>query len=231
MENKVEDIKNQLAQAAMIHVAFDGWTDDTLRAACQDCGIDFDLARLHLPRGGLDLAVWAHKMGDQALIDAIRDADLSDFKFREKITWAVRKRIEIAQDKEAVRRATSLFALPQHATVGASLIWGTCDVIWSQMGDTSTDYNWYTKRATLSAVYGSTVLYWLGDTSPEDQETWDYLDRRIADVMKFEQFKVQMRSNPAMSRLMTGPKWLLDRVKAPSTSQINRPGIWARSKD
>lgn len=231
MEHKAEDIKNQLAQAAMIHVAFDGWTDDTLRAACQDCGIDPDLARLHLPRGGLDLAIWAHKMGDHALVDAIRDADLSDLKFREKITWAVRKRIEIAQDKEAVRRATSLFALPQNATIGTSLIWGTCDVIWSQLGDTSTDYNWYTKRATLSAVYGSTVLYWLGDTSQDDQDTWDYLDRRIADVMQFEKFKAQMRSNQAVSRLMAGPKWLLDRVKAPSTNHSNRPGIWARSKD
>lgn len=231
MENTAQDLKNRLVDAAMIHVAFDGWSDETLRAACQDCDIDPDIARLHLPRGGLDLAVWAHKMGDDALIAAIGDADLSDLKFRDRIIWAVRKRIEIAQDKEAVRRATSLFALPQNATIGTGLIWGTCDVIWSALGDTSTDYNWYTKRATLSAVYGSTVLYWLGDTSPEDQDTWGYLDRRIADVMQFEKFKAQVRDNKTLSRLMSGPNWILEKIQAPRTQSVNRPGIWARSKD
>ena len=231
MENTAQEIKNRLVDAAIIHVAFDGWTDDALHAACQDCGIDPNIARLHLPRGGLDLAVWSHKMGDDALRLAISETDLSGYKFREKITWCVRKRIEIAQDKESVRRATSLFALPQYAALGASLIWGTCNVIWSVLGDTSEDYNWYTKRATLSAVYGSTVLYWLGDDSVDDQDTWDYLDRRIADVMQFEKLKAQVRSNPSLSRLLSGPKWLLDRFKAPQTKNMNRPGVWANPKD
>jgi ubiquinone biosynthesis protein COQ9 len=53
-----------------------------------------------------------------------------------------------------------------HAADGAKAIWGTADRIWTALGDTSDDLNWYTKRATLSAVYGSTVLYWLGDDSP-----------------------------------------------------------------
>ena len=37
--------------------------------------------------------------------------------------------------------------------------------MWRIAGDTSTDFNHYTKRMTLGAVYGSTLLVWLDDQS------------------------------------------------------------------
>jgi ubiquinone biosynthesis protein COQ9 len=73
------------------------------------------------------------------------------------------------------------------------------------LGDTSTDFNWYTKRATLSGVYGSTVLFWLGDDSPGHAATWEFLDRRIADVMQIEKFKAALRDNPLSRALRSGP--------------------------
>ena len=95
------------------------------------------------------------------------------------------------------------------------------------LGDTSEDVNWYTKRATLSAVYSSTVLFWLGDTSEGHAETWAFLDRRIENVMQIEKVKAQVNSSPTLSMLMAGPNWLLSHVKAPS--RLNRsdlPGSW-----
>ena len=92
------------------------------------------------------------------------------------------RRLEIA-DREAVRRAAALFALPLYAADGARAVWHTADTIWTALGDTSDDINWYSKRATLSAVYGAVVLYWLGDDSQDHQASWEFLDRRIDDVM------------------------------------------------
>jgi hypothetical protein len=92
------------------------------------------------------------------------------------------------------------FALPQYAADGARAIWGTADAIWEALGDASDDYNWYTKRATLSAVYGATVLYWLGDESPENRDTWAFLDRRIEDVMRIEKVKAEVQKNPVLSK-------------------------------
>jgi len=126
-----------------------------------------------------------------------------------------------------VRRGTTLFALPQYAPEGAKLVWGTADAIWAALGDTSEDVNWYTKRAMLSAVYSSTVLFWLGDTSEGHAETWAFLDRRIENVMQIEKVKAQVNSSPTLSMLMAGPNWLLSHVKAPS--RLNRsdlPGSW-----
>jgi ubiquinone biosynthesis protein COQ9 len=113
-----------------------------------------------------------------------------------------------------------------HAADGAKLIWGTADHIWNALGDTSRDYNWYTKRATLSAVYSSTALYWLGDDSPDHMATWAFLDRRIEDVMQIEKLKAKARNSPTISRLMAGPNWLLGKISAPGGETGNLPGRW-----
>ena len=58
------------------------------------------------------------------------------------------------------------------------------DIVACSPGDKSTDMSWYTKRATLGAVYSATELFMITDTSPEFADTWAFLDRRIADVMQ-----------------------------------------------
>ena len=134
---------------------------------------------------------------------------------------------EAVEDKEAVRRGTTLFALPTHAGDGAKLIWGTVDAIWSALGDTSEDVNWYTKRATLGTVYSATVLYWLGDNEPDNAATWEFLDRRIDNVMQIEKLKAQVKDSPTLSKLMAGPNWLLGQIKAPQKMpEVNLPGSW-----
>ena len=118
-----------------------------------------------------------------------------------------------------------------HAADGAKAIWGTADRIWTALGDTSQDLNWYTKRATLSGVYGATVLYWLGDASPGNQATWEFLDRRIDGVMQFEKLKASFRENPLGKALMDGPGKVLTTFRAsrlPGNLPGNLPGRFPR---
>ena len=210
-----EDLRETLLDAALIHVPFDGWTEATFAAAVSDADIDMALARAVCPRGAVDLALAYHARGDAQMVERLRSEDLSALRFSEKVAAAVRFRLEASDDKEAVRRGTTLFALPAYAADGAKAIWGTCDLIWDTLGDTSDDANWYTKRATLSAVYSSTVLFWLGDDSPGHQATWSFLDRRIDNVMQFEKLKAQVNKNPLFKPFLAGPNWLMSHVKAP----------------
>ncbi|NNL17375.1 MAG: COQ9 family protein, partial [Boseongicola sp.] len=138
-------------------------------------------------------------------------------------------RIEALDDREAVRRASALFALPQNSAEGAKLIWETADHVWSTLGDTSTDVNWYTKRATLSGVWASSVLYWLGDESPLANETMDFIDRRIDNVMQIEKAKTSLKKNPITKPLMDLKDTILSGVKAPDKTRFsNLPGSWNR---
>jgi ubiquinone biosynthesis protein COQ9 len=225
MDNLPDDVKSQLLDAALVHVPFGGWSEATFVDAIADSGMDDALARSVCPRGAVELALAYHARGDQMMLDRLAAADLSHLKFREKIAAGVRFRIEATADKELVRRGTALFAMPQYVADGAGAIWGTCGLIWETLGDTSEDVNWYTKRMTLSGVYSSTVLFWLGDDSPGFSATWEFLDRRIENVMQFEKLKAQVNGNPLLKPLMAGPNWLLGQIKAPAKSnKMEFPG-------
>ncbi|MEX0582216.1 MAG: COQ9 family protein, partial [Sneathiella sp.] len=112
----------------------------------------------------------------------------------ERITLAIRVRLELyAVHKEAVRRAVNILSLPQNAGLGLKLTANTVSRMWWATGDRSSDFSWYTKRLTLSAVYASTLLYWLADKSPGHEKTWEFLDRRIENVMQVETAKYKCR--------------------------------------
>jgi ubiquinone biosynthesis protein COQ9 len=209
-----EDVKDRVLEAALVHVPFDGWSDRTLAAAAAEAGVSPALARSLFPRGGIDLALAYHAQGDAAMVAKLAATDLSGLRFRDRIAAAVRARLEAA-DQELVRRGTTLMSLPQHGPDGARALWGTADRIWTALGDTSQDLNWYTKRATLAAVYGATVLYWLGDTSSGHQATWEFLDRRIDGVMQIEKLKASFRENPVGKALMAGPMKVFSTIRPP----------------
>ena len=225
MRRPVDPEVLKLMLTALPNVAFDGWSNSTFVAACREADISERKARLFCPRGALDLAIAFHKWGDDQFETAFTKKKISELKVREKIRKAVELRIKLASDKEAVRRGVVLFALPIYAFEGSRLIWDTADLIWESIGDKSEDYNWYSKRAILSAVYASTVLYWLGDNSEGSEETWHFLDRRIEDVMKFETAKVQLKTNKFTKEFNGLTEKFLKTIKRPSRNiDPNLPG-------
>ncbi|NRB16553.1 MAG: COQ9 family protein [Rhodobacteraceae bacterium] len=221
--------KDALLDAALLHVPFDGWSEATFHASCQDTGVDRVLARAIFPRGAVDLALAYHARGDALMVQRLKVEDLTGLRFRDKIAAAIRFRLEAVEDKEAVRRGTTMLTLPHYAGDGARAIWGTVDMIWTALGDSSDDINWYTKRASLSAVYTATVLYWLGDDSPQHQASWDFLNRRIDNVMQFEKLKAQVLGNPLLKPFLAGPNWLADQIKRPKAAD-NLPGSLTRRR-
>jgi ubiquinone biosynthesis protein COQ9 len=230
LENATEtaaDPKARLIAAALMHVPFDGWSETSFRAASVDAGLTAAEARALFPRGAVDLALAFHAQGDAAMVAALKASDLSAMRYSDRVGHAIRTRLElVTHDKEAVRRGLTLFALPIHVADGARALWQTADAIWTALGDTSDDLNWYTKRATLSGVYSSTVLYWLGDQSMDHAATWAFLERRIDDVMRIERAKKAMRENRLLKPLMAGPEWLASKIKAPGAAPANLPGRW-----
>lgn len=222
-------LQDQILDAALLHVPFDGWSQATLAAAISDTGADPSVARALFPRGPLDLALAFHARGDAALLARLRAEPMHQMRMRDRIAAAIRFRLEVAEDREAVRRGVTFFALPQNAAEGAQAIWRTADLIWTALGDSSQDINWYSKRAILSGVYSSTVLYWLGDTTPGYSATWDFLDRRIEDVMRFEKVKSALEGNPLFRAATAGPRWVFGQIRAPQArAPADMPGSWRR---
>ena len=192
----LERLRRRLALAVGENAVFDGWTRQAVDSAAQQLGIDPVQARLAMPKSQsaiIDLYIQEVDRGLEAYFTPER---LSQLKIREKIRALVWRRLEImAPAREAVRRALAILAMPPNLPLALRISWRTADRMWRIAGDTSTDFNHYTKRMTLGAVYGSTLLVWLDDQSEAWTTTADFLDRRIDDVMKIEKVKAQWRGS------------------------------------
>ena len=212
----VRETREMLMRAALLHVPHTGWTDRTFRSAANDSGIELVRARAACSRGALDLAWEFNAAGDDRMVEEAGKADFSNLRFSDRISEMVFLRLEAMDDnKEVVRRCLSLYALPQHAVEGARALWTTSDRIWTHLGDPSADLNWYTKRASLSAVVGSATLHWLGDASDGNFETRGFIDRRIDEVMKIEKAKASLQNNPAFRPFAEGIGRFAQSIRAP----------------
>lgn len=180
------EMLDRLLEAALPHIAFDGWTRAAFEAGAEDAGLDpieIGIAFRKLPDDALDhFADWA----DRAMLADIRaDESFAQARVRDKIALGVRKRLDrLGPHRDATRRSVGLLSRPSRGPLAARLVWRTSDRLWNEAGDTATDFNHYSKRALLSAVFGSTTLYWLNDTSAGHEATWDFLSRRIETVLK-----------------------------------------------
>ena len=218
----IDQAKALIIAAAGDHIIFDGLSDLALKAAAADSGVSEEIVHLAFPKGAQDLGVEIHLTGDRELAGRMTSEDMTALRYSEKVARAVMIRLKIAgQNKEAVRRAANFFALPQNAVAGSKCIWNTADTIWSALGDTSDDLNWYSKRTILSGVYSASLLYWLGDESEGSVRTKTFVDRRIENVMAFEKTKGQIKNSKAYQAFRNGPGRFLDNIKAPGLSGMN----------
>ncbi len=181
----IDKTRAKLLAAALAHVPFDGWTGRALRAGAADAGLEPASALNAFPGGPAELLEFFSAEVDRRMLAELEKRDLAAMKVRQRVAAAVRARLDLlAPHREAVRRGLSFLALPRHAGLGAKCLYRTVDAVWYAAGDTSTDYNFYTKRLLMAGVYTSTVLFWLNDSSKGCAETWAFLDRRIAEVMR-----------------------------------------------
>jgi ubiquinone biosynthesis protein COQ9 len=183
-----------LLKAALPHVPFDGWTRTAFLAGARDAGIEPALADNAFPGGMAELLDFYHRQADIEMVRALEGRpDLATLKTRQKVALAIRLRLEAnAGYREAIRQALSFLALPANAPLGARCLYRTVDAVWYAAGDKATDFSFYTKRGLLAGVYSATVLYWLNDKSDGFADTWTFLDRRIADVMKIYELRSRL---------------------------------------
>ena len=203
----LEALRARLALAVGNHAVFDGWTVKAVASAATQLGINLDQARLAMPKDASGLIDSYAAAIDAAMTTAFPPERIQAMKIRERIRSLVWFRIEsMAEAREAVRRGLAILAMPQNAPLAARIGWRSCDAMWRLAGDTATDFNFYTKRMTLGAVYTSTLVAWLDDSTDGFADTAAFLDRRIDNVMRFEKWKAEWRGSalhrPSLSRFL-----------------------------
>jgi ubiquinone biosynthesis protein COQ9 len=188
----LEALRLRLAPAIADAAVFDGWTDLAVTTVAEGEGVDPALAAYAFAGGAMAMiAAWI------AACDAAMAAEwpaerLAELKVRERIRTLVQFRLDyVTPQQEALSRALAIMAMPQNVPTALKLGWRSADLMWRLAGDTSADYNHYTKRTILASIYGATLAVLAQDRSEERADTRAFLERRIDGVMKFEKAKTK----------------------------------------
>lgn len=180
--NARDKIKKQIIMRALVHVPFDGWSQDVLNRSAIEEGFDSSYGWRLFPQGTLEAVAFWSSLLDQEMLDALPLPE--NLRVREKVTLAIRTRLSLLVPyREAARKTATFLSLPHHIGRGTRLLYETVNKVWYYAGDRSTDYNFYTKRALLAWVYSTTFIYWLQDHSDDFEKTWVFLDRRVEEVL------------------------------------------------
>lgn len=203
----LDELRVALAPEIAAAAIFDGWNETALISAADMAGVDPDIAKLAFKDGPMEMIeAWITSV-DQAMAREWPAERLSQLKIRERIRALIAFRLEAVADvDEAVRRALSIMAMPRNAARSLQLGWRSADLMWRLAGDTSTDYNHYTKRTILAGIYSATLAVFVNDDSEGKARSFEFLDRRIDGVMKFEKVKAQFlnkdRELPSLTRFL-----------------------------
>ncbi len=203
----LDEVLAALAPIIARNAGFDGWSDAAVHAAADEAGVDRDVAKLAFKDNAIDMIdAWIDSI-DMELAHRLPAEKLAAMKIRDRITALLATRLEImAPDRESLRRAMAIMAMPQNLVRSAKIGWRSADRMWRLAGDTASDFNHYTKRMTLSAVYASTLSVFVNDDSDNFADARAFLDRRIDNVMQFEKVKFQAKQRqeyvPSLSRFI-----------------------------
>ncbi|MGV3769396.1 MAG: COQ9 family protein [Sphingobium phenoxybenzoativorans] len=189
----LDEIRAALAPLLPRQAAFDGWRPAAVENAARLADVDPAIARLAFADGAVGMIdAWFASI-DARMAAAIPADTLAAMKIRERIAALVEARLALlAPDREALRRALAILAMPQNLSRSAKLGWRAADGIWRLAGDTATDYNHYTKRMTLGGVYAATMIAFLDDESEGHADSRAFLSRRLDGVMRFEKAKARL---------------------------------------
>lgn len=202
--------RDALLLALLPEVPFDGWTRAAMRAAGTRAGLHAGEADALFPRGPRDVVAWFSRWADRKTLAALTTRKLQRMRTGDRIALGVRTRLHILlPHREAVRRSLTLMALPQNLPLGAKLLYEAVDTLWHAAGDSSTDFNFYTKRGLLAGVYAATTLYWLDDRSERNAATEAFLERRLADVLAIPRLKNAVTRIPNPLRILRAARALL----------------------
>ena len=203
----LDEVRAALAPIIARNAGFDGWSDAAVHAAADEAGVDRDVAKLAFKDNAIDMIdAWIDSI-DMELAHRLPAEKLAAMKIRDRITALLSTRLDImAPDRESLRRAMAIMAMPQNLVRSAKIGWRSADRMWRLAGDTASDFNHYTKRMTLSAVYASTLSVFVNDDSDNFADARAFLDRRIDNVMQFEKVKFQAKQRqeyvPSLSRFI-----------------------------
>ena len=111
--------------------------------------------------------------------------------FRSKAAILIRFSLN---EREVIADIAKFLLKPVNADLAFKALTRTCDKIWIYAGDKSTDFNYYTKRGLLAAIYSATLAYYLKKQDITELELEKFVSNRLANILELGSLKERISS-------------------------------------
>jgi ubiquinone biosynthesis protein COQ9 len=185
----MSSLRLRILDASLAFVPSLGFTQAALVAGAESLSLSPAAAGAAAPRPGTSApaALVLHWLegANTELVTELRGLDKTGLDARGVLAVGLSGRVRQWGAVGGERWAAGLGEVvkdPFHARASFHQHTGLVSALWGCAGDRSTDLRWYTRRASLSAVYGATELFFVQDKSPANEATLAFLKDRLAQV-------------------------------------------------
>ncbi|KAI3392244.1 hypothetical protein diail_5964 [Diaporthe ilicicola] len=130
----------------------------------------------------VEMLTWERLMGNKHVIWKLQEVGQGGFPDC-AVAFLRHSLLEILTER-TTEQALAIMAQASYVSVSLGGLAKLSDEIWFLVGDTTVDPSWYTKRASLSAIYASTELFMTSDQSIGFLETRKFLQRRLSETQE-----------------------------------------------
>ena len=173
-------------------VSENGLTKNCLENISKKYGLNTDETDLLFPQGNIDLIKFALEQLNNDLEVYCRQIDLIRLPIHKRIRKVLLSKISLMnKDKSFYRSIFLNLLIPKKNFSLSSQLYNSVDQLWFIAGDSSTDFNFYTKRLILSGIYSRVMLFFFNNNNQEELEK--ILDESLKRVSKIPEIKSKLK--------------------------------------
>lgn len=180
---------DNLMRQLLKNVAESGWNAESLLDALNMLELPDKDAQLIMRGDPINLIQLFDDWINEQVMESLDGEKYASLKVHEKIKHLLSLKFKTMHShKDAVQKGVHLFKKPNAVQQSLGLLMKTVNQMWYDAGDQSTDFNYYTKRATLSLVYMRVFIIWLKPSTGLDQID-GVIDDALLDSYRLSQLK------------------------------------------
>ena len=169
-----------------------GLTKNCLENISKKYGLNTDETDLLFPQGNIDLIKFALEQLNNDLEVYCRQIDLIRLPIHKRIREVLLSKISLMnKDKPFYRSIFLNLLIPKKKFSLSSQLYNSVDQLWFIAGDSSTDFNFYTKRLILSGIYSRVMLFFFNNNNQEELE--NILDESLKRVSRIPEIKSKLK--------------------------------------
>ncbi|GBM09813.1 Ubiquinone biosynthesis protein COQ9, mitochondrial [Araneus ventricosus] len=185
------DFRLQILKAGLDFVPQHGWSKQSIALGAQSLGLSSSSHTL-IEDGSADLVHYFNFLCNEKLEDYLKEKYSSNkekVNIQHYIEDALTHRLNmIIPYVSKWPEAMALMVSPLQFPTDSKNLLDLVDRVWYLSGDRSLDLTWYSKRVSLALAYRMCELSLLQDKSPEYSDTFEFLQRRVENIVNASEF-------------------------------------------